>query len=175
MGLMRDFFTRSKQGNLKKRPGMESWQFWSYQWQKRCFTNKFKNYTSLANMHNQRRKFFLKMGNLQHLSPNENRLNKQIKKSLIPDVKKHHLSIYVSWKNENSPFVTSQFGCCRLVWMFHIRGINNKINSFNKRALRITYGDRSSSFQDLLEKGNSVSTHHRNIQTLANEMLHWKL
>ena len=36
--------------------------------------------------------------------------------------------------------------------------------------LRITYGDKSSSFQDLLKKDNSVSIHHRNIQALATEM-----
>ena len=39
-----------------------------------------------------------------------------------------------------------------------------------ERALRITYSDRSSSFQDLLKKDNSVSIHHRNIQVLATEM-----
>ena len=40
----------------------------------------------------------------------------------------------------------------------------------DERALRITYSDRSSSFQDLLKKDNSVSIHHRNIQALATEM-----
>ena len=49
-------------------------------------------------------------------------------------------------------FVTSQFGYCTLVWMFHSSGLNNKINSLFKRALRITYGDISSSFQDLFKK-----------------------
>ena len=46
-------------------------------------------------------------------------------------------------------FVTSPFGYCPSVWMFYSRGLNNKINSLHKRAFRITYGDRSSSFQDL--------------------------
>ena len=54
--------------------------------------------------------------------------------------------------------------------MFHCRGLNNKINSLHERALRITYGDRSSSFQELLKKDNSVSTDHRNIQAPATEM-----
>ena len=36
--------------------------------------------------------------------------------------------------------------------------------------LRITFDDRSSSFEDLLEKDNLVSIHHRNIQALATEM-----
>ena len=54
--------------------------------------------------------------------------------------------------------------------MFHSRGLNNKINSLHERALRITYGDRSSLFEDLLKKDNSVSVHHRNMQALATEM-----
>ena len=36
-----------------------------------------------------------------------------------------------------------------------------------KRALRKTYKDKSSTFQELLEKDNSVSIHHRNVQKLA--------
>ena len=67
-------------------------------------------------------------------------------------------------------YVASQFGYCPLVWMFHSRSLNNKINSLHERALRITYGDRSSSFENLLKKDNSVSIHHRNIQSLATEM-----
>ena len=54
--------------------------------------------------------------------------------------------------------------------MFHSRGLNNKINFLHERALRMTYGDRSSSFEDLLKKDNSVSIHHRNIQALVTEM-----
>ena len=40
----------------------------------------------------------------------------------------------------------------------------------HERALRITYKDKSSTFQELLEKGNSVSIHHRNVQKLAIEI-----
>ena len=54
--------------------------------------------------------------------------------------------------------------------MFHSRSLNNKINYLHERALRITYGDRSSSFENLLKKDNSVFIHHRNIQALATEM-----
>ena len=57
--------------------------------------------------------------------------------------------------------------------MFHNRG-SNKTNYLHEKALRITYGDRSSSFQDLLKKDNSVSIHHRNIQALTNEMFKFK-
>ena len=54
--------------------------------------------------------------------------------------------------------------------MFHSRRLNNKINSTHERALRITYQDHLSTFQELLNKGNSVSIHHRNSQALATEM-----
>ena len=67
-------------------------------------------------------------------------------------------------------YITSQFGYCPLVWMFHSSSLNNNINSWHERALKITYGDRSSSFENLLKKDNSVSIDHRNIQALATEM-----
>ena len=60
-------------------------------------------------------------------------------------------------------FVTSQFGYCPLIWMFHSRRLNNKINSIHERALRITYQDHISTFQELLNKDNSISIHHRNL------------
>ena len=38
-------------------------------------------------------------------------------------------------------FITSQFGYCSLVWMFHSRRINNRINRLHERPLRLTYND----------------------------------
>ena len=67
-------------------------------------------------------------------------------------------------------FVTSQFGYCPLISMSHSRRLNNKINSIHERALRITYQDHISTFQELLNKDNSVSIHRRNLQALATEM-----
>ena len=49
-------------------------------------------------------------------------------------------------------FVTSQFSYCPLIWMFHSRRLNNKINSIHATALRITYQDNTSTFQELLNK-----------------------
>ena len=54
--------------------------------------------------------------------------------------------------------------------MFHSRTLNNKINRIHERALRVIYSDKSSTFQELLEKDNSVSIHHRNSQALAIEI-----
>ena len=67
-------------------------------------------------------------------------------------------------------FIESQFGYSRLAWMFHDRGVNNKIDKIQERALRYVYGDDVRSFEDLLEMDGSVKVHHRNIQAMALEM-----
>ena len=67
-------------------------------------------------------------------------------------------------------FITSQFGYCPSTWMFQSRALNNKIKSIHERALRITYNDSKSTFEELLNKDNSVSIHHRNLQVLITEM-----
>ena len=67
-------------------------------------------------------------------------------------------------------FFISQFSYCPLVWMFHSRTDNIKINRLHERCLRIVYNDKQSSFNKLLEKDGSVSIHMRNIQILATEM-----
>ena len=51
-------------------------------------------------------------------------------------------------------FITSQFGYCPLIWMFHSRALNNKINSIHERALTITYNDSKSTFEELLNNSN---------------------
>ena len=47
-------------------------------------------------------------------------------------------------------FIESQFKYCPLVWMFHGKQINNKINKLHEGALRIVYNDTITSFQELL-------------------------
>ena len=67
-------------------------------------------------------------------------------------------------------FFESQFRYWSLNWMFHSRKSNNKINLLHERALRMIYNDQISSFQELLDKDNSFTVHHFNIQSLAIEM-----
>ena len=67
-------------------------------------------------------------------------------------------------------FVISQFNYCPIIWMYCQRKSNNLINRIHERALRIAYNDYESNFGQLLEKDNSVTIHHRNIQTLATEI-----
>ena len=66
-------------------------------------------------------------------------------------------------------YVGSQFKYYPLVWMFHGKQINNRINCLHERALRIIYDDSTSSFVSLLER-DSFSVHDSNIQQLAMEM-----
>ena len=54
--------------------------------------------------------------------------------------------------------------------MLDSRKNNNKIKHLHERCLRLIYSDKKSSYENLLEKDNSVSIHHKNIQALAIEM-----
>ena len=67
-------------------------------------------------------------------------------------------------------FIESQFSYCPLIWMFHSRKLNHKINHIHERALRLVYNDYTSTFENLLLIDGSVSIHHRNIQKVATEM-----
>ena len=82
-------------------------------------------------------------------------------------------STFMPYKNRTAlmkAFIESQFNYCPLIWMFHSRTMNNKINRIHERALRLVYSDHVSSFDELLKKDRSFSIHHRNIQSLAIEL-----
>ena len=64
-------------------------------------------------------------------------------------------------------FFNSDFNYFPLVWMFHSRPINNKINRLHERILRIVYNDFKPFFKNLLEKDGTVSIHVKNLQKLA--------
>ena len=67
-------------------------------------------------------------------------------------------------------FISSQFGYCPLVWMFHSRRLNNRINKIHERALRLVYQDDHLTYEQLLHMDGSYTIHERNIQTLAIEL-----
>ena len=67
-------------------------------------------------------------------------------------------------------FIFSQFGYCPLIWMFHSRTLNNKINRLHEQALRLVYQDHNLTFEELLRKDGSFTIDQRNIQKLAMEM-----
>ena len=55
-------------------------------------------------------------------------------------------------------FIFSQFGYCLLLWMFHSRKLNNRINNIHERVLRIVFRDYESTFQQLLKQNKSIYT-----------------
>ena len=67
-------------------------------------------------------------------------------------------------------FINPQFDYCPLVWMFHSRQLNNRVNKIQENAFRLVYKDYNSTFNELLIKDNSASIHDRNIQTPAIEL-----
>ena len=66
-------------------------------------------------------------------------------------------------------FITSQFSYCPLIWMFHSRNLNNKINRIHERALRLVY-QNNLNFSELLDLDNSVTEHQKNLQVLVTEI-----
>ena len=67
-------------------------------------------------------------------------------------------------------FIESQFSYCPLIWMFHSRTLNNRINKLHERALRLVYKNSELTFEELLNKDNSFTIHHRNLQKLVIEI-----
>ena len=85
----------------------------------------------------------------------------------------HFLGTFIPFHKRKllmNDFFESQFYYSPLVWMFHSRQVNSKVNSLHYRALRMVYFDKTSSFEELLIKDGSVKIHHRNLQVLAIEM-----
>ena len=67
-------------------------------------------------------------------------------------------------------FFVSQFSYCLLAWMCHSRTLNNRIKKLHERCFRVTYNDKKSTFQKLLDKDKSVSIQNQNLQVRATEM-----
>ena len=79
-----------------------------------------------------------------------NKLCKKASQKLSPLVRVSNYTIFCKTKMIMKAFIISQFSYCR--------------------TLRISYGDKTSSFSKLLEKENSVTIHHKSLQPLATEM-----
>ena len=72
-------------------------------------------------------------------------------------------------------FVNSRFNSCPLIWMFHNRTLNNKINKLREKALRLVYKNDDLSFQELLDADLSETIHEKNLKRLAIEMFKVKI
>ena len=69
-----------------------------------------------------------------------------------------------------SSFVIFHSSYCPVVWMFHSRKLNTRINRLHERALRVVYRDFDSSFEELLRRDSSTTLHQRNLQKLMTEI-----
>ena len=58
-------------------------------------------------------------------------------------------------------FLTIQFNYYRAIQMFHSCSLDNKINDFFKRCQKIIHNYELSNFEEVLNKNNSVSNHHK--------------
>ena len=67
-------------------------------------------------------------------------------------------------------FIESQFNYCPLIWMYHSRDLNRKINKLHERALRVLYKDKHLTFEQLLNRDGSFTIHERDLQKLVVEM-----
>ena len=65
-------------------------------------------------------------------------------------------------------FIKSQFNHCPLVWMFHDRGSNSKINRIQERALKLVCRDSGRELE--VEREKNLSNHQRNQQLLMIEI-----
>ena len=68
-------------------------------------------------------------------------------------------------RNLMKAFITSQFSYCPLIWMFHSRNLNNKINRIHERALRLVYHNNLH-FSELLNLDNYITVHQKLLQVL---------
>ena len=66
--------------------------------------------------------------------------------------------------------ITSQFSYSPLTWMLYCLKTDCKINRIHERALRLAYKDNVSTFEQLLAKNNSVTTHKTNLQLFMTEI-----
>ncbi len=66
--------------------------------------------------------------------------------------------------------VLSNFTYCPLIWLFCSKVANTAINKTNKRALRTLYEHYESTFQELLNRGETNTTHTKNLQKLMVEI-----
>ena len=67
-------------------------------------------------------------------------------------------------------FINAQFSYCPLIWIFHDRNLNAKVNKIHERALRIVYKDTHADYEALMKLGNAVSVHQRNLKYVMTEI-----
>ena len=81
----------------------------------------------------------------------------------------HYRDLNKRKRNLKKASITTQFSYCLLIWMFHCRNLNNKINWIHERALRLVYHNNLS-FSQFLNLDNSITVHQKHLQILGTEI-----
>ena len=66
--------------------------------------------------------------------------------------------------------VMSNFSYRPLIWLFCSKVANNEINRTHKRALRTLNRNYESTFEELFDRGDTKTTHKKNLQNLTVEI-----
>ena len=98
-------------------------------------------------------KFFgIKIDNKLTLEEHIERLCKKARQKVSAVAKISSFMRFEQRKRIVNLFITSHFSHYPLVWMFHCRRINNRIDHIDERALKVIFQDYNSSFKELLRK-----------------------
>lgn len=103
---------------------------------------------------------------LPHIKDLTRRANNKIKALL-------RLSHNISESRRNilfQTFIISFFNYCPLIWIFGSKQANTLLEKCHFRALRARFLDFSSSYENLLKKGETTSLHVRNLRLMLEEV-----
>ena len=81
-----------------------------------------------------------------------------------------YLELHLTWILLTESYWWIRFLHSSLVYIFHNRTSNNKINLLHEKCLRIAYNDNKPSFQELLDKDKGVTIHVKNVRVLPVEI-----
>ena len=96
--------------------------------------------------------------------------DKSWKKSIIFHICQRIARKGVDFSKRICRMVMSNFSYCPLIWLFCSKVANNEINRTHKHALRTLYRDYESTFEELLDRGDTKTTHKKNLQNLMVEI-----
>ena len=82
----------------------------------------------------------------------------------------YYLELHLTWILLTESYWWIRFLHSSLVYIFHNRTSNNKINLLHEKCLRIAYNDNKPSFQELLDKDKGVTIHVKNVRVLPVEI-----
>ena len=99
--------------------------------------------------------FGIKIDNKLTLEEHVERLCKKASQKVNAVARISSLMRFEQRKRMVNLFIISHFSHYPLVWMFHSRRINNRIDHVHERALKVIYQDYNFSFKELLILQNS--------------------